>query len=142
LPAVGSFDAWSRRVRDLVYWMTKYDVSEAFRQNKAEDPRRQDDAALLGALYDVYGSKGFKSSDVFDIYSKVGGIKRGSGGNTTQKEIALCDTVECVLGSKRVDAKNFGYWARRVKGAHIGGFMLDTRHDTATNSNLITVRQT
>ena len=51
LPAVGSFDEWSRRVRDLVYWLTGYDVSEGFRRNKTEDPRRQADAALLAALF-------------------------------------------------------------------------------------------
>ena len=48
LPAVGSFDDWSRKVRDLVYWLTGYDVSEGFRRNKAEDPRRQRDAVFVG----------------------------------------------------------------------------------------------
>ena len=28
LPAIGSFDDWSCKVRDLVYWLTGYDVSE------------------------------------------------------------------------------------------------------------------
>ena len=41
LPAVGSFDAWCSRVRDLVYWLKGHDISEVFRRNKAEDPRRK-----------------------------------------------------------------------------------------------------
>ena len=53
---MGSFDEWSRKVRDLVYWLTGYDVSEGFRRNKAEDPRRQGDAALLAALYQHFGT--------------------------------------------------------------------------------------
>jgi hypothetical protein len=142
LPAVGSFDEWSPRVRDLVYWLTDYDVSEAFRRNKAEDPRRQDDAALMAALHDMYGNKPFKSSDVFAVYTKISTCKRGSGGSFTKRELAVYDALESVLGSKRVDAKAFGYWARRVKGAHTGGFLLDTQPDPATNTNDITVRKT
>ena len=143
LPAVGSFDGWSRHVRDLVYWLTGYDVSEAFHQNKAEDPRRQDDAALMAALHDQYGSKEFKSSNVFDVYSKVGNSKRPNSSVTvTPKELALYDALERVLGSKRVDAKAFGYWARRVNGARLGGFMLEIKHDPATNANVITIHKT
>jgi putative DNA primase/helicase len=57
LPAVGSFNDWSRKVRNLVYWLTGYDVSEAFHQNKAEDPRRQGDASLLAALHQHFGAR-------------------------------------------------------------------------------------
>ena len=71
LPAVGSFDEWSRKVRDLVYWLTGYDVSEGFRRNKAEDPRRQGDAALLAALYGHFGARPFKAADAIAIYKRV-----------------------------------------------------------------------
>lgn len=37
LPAIGSFKDWSRKVRDLVYWLTDCDVSEGLHLNKAED---------------------------------------------------------------------------------------------------------
>jgi hypothetical protein len=144
LPAIGSFNEWSRKVRDPVYWLTKYDLAEAFSQNKAEDPRRQNDAALAGALYDLYGNNSFKSSDVFAIFSKVNASKRATSGGTAfdPQEIALHDALEQVLGSKRVDAKSFGIWARRLDGAHNGGFLLETRHNPATNTNEITVRRT
>jgi putative DNA primase/helicase len=58
LPAVGSFDEWSRHIRDLVYWVTDYDVSRVFHQNKTEDPRRQSDAALLAALHQHFRRRG------------------------------------------------------------------------------------
>jgi putative DNA primase/helicase len=142
LPAVGSFDGWSHHVRDFVYWLTGYDVSEAFHQNKAEDPRRQDDAALMAALYDKYGSKEFKSSDVFDVYSKVSNFKRAPGDSgIATADLALHDALERVLGSRRVDAKSFGYWARRVNGARLGGFMLEAKHDPAKNANVITIKK-
>jgi putative DNA primase/helicase len=144
LPAVGSFPDWSRKVRDVVYWLTQYDLAEAFHQNKSEDPRRQDDAALACALHGLYGSNPFKSSRVCAVYSKVSASKRALSGSSsvTQNEIALYDALERVLGSKKVDARLFGFWARRLNGAHNGGFLLETRHNSATNANEMTVRRT
>jgi hypothetical protein len=140
LPAIGSFDEWSRRVRDLVYWLTDYDVSEAFRQNKVEDPRRQTDACLLAALYQHFGTTPFKAADPVDVHKRVAGLH--SSLSATPSERALHEALEDVLGNRKEDARLFGYWARRVKGAHVGGLILETKHDPATNANLITIRKT
>ncbi len=137
LPAIGSFDDWSRRVRDLVYWLTDYDVSEGFRRNKVEDPRRQADATLLAALYEHFGEKTFKGANVITVHEKVAVY-----GSATSSERALHDALDDVLGSRGVNSKLFGYWARRLNGAHNGGFILETKHDPATNANIITVRRT
>ena len=134
LPAVGSFGDWSRRVRDLVYWLTDYDVSEGFRRNKAEDPRRQGDAALLAALHQHFGAKRFKGADVIAVHEK-----RDSW---TVTEGALRDALNDVFDKRGVNAKLFGYFARRLNGAHNGGFILETHHNPATNANDITVRRT
>jgi hypothetical protein len=137
LPAVGSFDDWSRRVRDLVYWLTAYDVSEAFRRNKAEDPRRQADASLLAALHQHFGTKPIKGAEVIAVHERVA----APHSSWTLSERALHDALDDVLGSRGVNAKLFGHWARRVKGAHNGGFILETQHDRATNANVIIVRR-
>ena len=144
LPAVGSFDGWSRKVRDLVYWLTGYDVSEGFRQNKAEDPRRQGDGALLAALHHHFGTKPFKAADPIAVHKRVTDQRRSSLilPTPTTTEQALHEAVEDVLGSRDANAKIFGYWARRVKGARIGGFILETHHNPATNANDITVQRT
>jgi hypothetical protein len=63
LPAVGSFSEWERKVRDLVWWLTGYDLSEEFDKNKKDDPEQQNDAALLAALRDYFGEKWFKASE-------------------------------------------------------------------------------
>jgi putative DNA primase/helicase len=142
LPAVGSFDVWSRKVRDLVYWLTAYDVSEAFHRNKEEDPRRQGDAALLAALHQHFGVNPFKAADAITVHKRVS--DRGRSSLTplapTPTEQGLHVAIEDVLGSRDVNAKLFGYWARRVKGARIGGFILDLSHNPATNANDITVQ--
>jgi putative DNA primase/helicase len=137
LPAVGSFDDWSHKVRDLVYWVTGYDVSKAFHQNKAEDPRRQGDASLLAALHQHFGTKPFKAADPITVHERV-----HSSFTPAATEQALREALENVLGSRDVNAKLFGYWARRVKGAHNGGFILETHHNPTTNANDITVRRT
>ena len=145
LPAVGSFDDWSRKVRDLVYWLTDYDVSKAFQQNKAEDPRRLGDASLLAALHQHFGVNPFKAADPIAVHKRV----KDQGRSTLQSpaptaaEQALHDAIEDVLGSQKAnDAKTFGYWARRIKGARIEGFILETHHNSVTNANDITVRRT
>jgi putative DNA primase/helicase len=142
LPGVGSFDEWSRRVRDLVYWVTDYDVSEAFRRNKEEDPRRQGDAALLAALYQHFGTNPFKSADPIAVHKRVTDQRRPPHilPAPAPTEQALHEAIENALGSKDANSKLFGYWARRVKGARIGGFILDTNHNPTTNANDITVQ--
>ncbi len=144
LPAVGSFDEWSRKVRDLVYWLTGYDVSEAFRRNKAEDPRRQADGALLAALHQHYGTNSFKAAELISVHETLTDQRRSSPSELSRRplEQALYDALEDVLGSRNINAKAFGYWARRVKGARMGGFILETIRNTTTNTNDITVRRT
>lgn len=140
LPAVGSFDEWATRVRDLVYWLTNYDVSVVFRQNKAEDPRRQADAALLAALHQHFGATPFKAAEATAVHKKVEDARRSTASiQLTASEQALHDALDDALGSKGVNPKLFGYCARRLKGAHNGGFILEVEHDPATNSNLITI---
>ena len=141
LPAVGSFDAWSHQIRDLVYWLTDYDVSECFRRNKAEDPRRQNDASLLAALDGHFGMAPFRAAEVILVYQRVEDHRRSPYAHSAPKssEQLVHDALDDVLGSRGVNAKLLGFWARRVKGAHQGGFVLETQHDAATNSNTITV---
>jgi hypothetical protein len=141
LPAVGSFDEWSRKVRDLVHWLTDYDVSDAFRRNKAEDPKRQGDGALLAALHGHFGTNPFKSADPIGIHRRVTDHRRSSLilPAPTPSEHAVHEALEDVLGARDINAKLFGYWARRVKGSRTGGFMLETHQNPTTNANDITI---
>jgi putative DNA primase/helicase len=142
LPAVGSFDDWSRKVRDLVFWLTSYDVSEGFRRNKAEDPRRQADASLLSALYQHFGTTPFKAADVIEVHKQVIDHRRRSSPTVaapTPTEQAVYEGLEDVLSARDINAKLFGYWARRVKGSRTGGFMLETQQNPTTNANDITI---
>jgi putative DNA primase/helicase len=142
LPAAGSFEEWSRKVRDLVYWLTDYDVAEAFRENKAEDPRRQADATLLAALHQHFGSVPFRAAQVIAIYKRVGDHRRSPHTHAPPMtaEQAIYEALEDVLGAKDITAKVLGYWARRMKGSRTGGYTLDTQRNTATHANDFIVR--
>jgi hypothetical protein len=144
LPAVGSFKEWSRKVRDPVYWLTGCDVSEGFHLNKAEDPHRQNDASLLEALYNCFfdeakapRTKEFKGADVIAVYEK---LKRSRSATTSER--AVHSALNEVIGDRRVDAKAFGWWARRATGAHCGDFLLEARHHKTANANIFTVKCT
>ena len=143
LPAVGSFDEWSRKVRDLVYWLTDYNVSEGFRRNKAEDPRRQGDRLCLLHCIDTSAQHRSKGPTFITVHKRVTDHRRTplSSPTPTPMEQAVYEALENVLSSRNIDAKIFGYWALRVKGAHLEGFMLETHHNTSTNSNDFTVRK-
>jgi putative DNA primase/helicase len=142
LPGIGSFELWARWVRDLIEWLFGYDISEGFQQNKEEDPRRQDDAALLAALHTIYGATTFKSSDVHTIYSDVANSKRHIYAPTpTPEQAALHSAIESAIGSKDITAKRIGQWAKRVDGAFIENYKLDVRFNRSSNSNEMTVRR-
>jgi hypothetical protein len=143
LPGVGSFDLWARWVRDLVAWLLSYDLSEAFQQNKEEGPRRQEDAALLAALHNMYGVSPFKSADVHAVYTKVVTHKRAPHlpPKPTAQEEELHAAIENAIGAKDVSARRVGQWARRVDGAFVERLKLEVRHDRATNANAITVQR-
>jgi hypothetical protein len=86
-PDPGSFDQWTRHVRDLVYWLTKQDVCDSFVQNKLADPKEQADIALLHALYNKYhGTKHgtFTANEVCMVYGVRG---------TPTPEVALVASV-------------------------------------------------
>jgi hypothetical protein len=135
LPEVGSFEDWGRKVRDLVYWLTGVDVAEGFRQNKEEDPHRQNDAALLEALY-VHFDK-FRSADVTAVYNDAKKFQYVPGAS----EAGVRDALNEVFGEGSVTSKNFGYWTRRKIGEYSGDFTMEKRGDT-DGSNVLSVRCT
>jgi hypothetical protein len=150
LPAVGSFAEWARKVRDLVYWVTDYDVGEGFHSNKAEDPRRQNDAALLAALYAAHWdealvprTKEFKGTDVIDMHSRVKNHVTIEPGQEIHDH-AVYDALNEVFdeSKRKVTPKNFGYWARSVSGAYHGDFVLRLRQDKHLGANVYWVECT
>ncbi len=123
---------------ETIEWLLCYDISEGFQQNKEEDPRRQEDAALLAALYDNYGTGPFKSADVHFICGNVSSHRRAPHLHPTKptpQEEELHAAIETAIGSKDITAKRIGQWAKRVDGAYIENYKLDLHHNRSSNSN-------
>ncbi len=155
LPGVGSFPEWERKVRDLVFSLTGYDLSEEFDKNKQQDPHRQNDVALLAALHNRFGTNWFKASEV-EVALKAASDRRRSGithaspvfTNTSTpaaqvaraaEEDAMLEAAEQVFGSKPVNAKSLGYWAKGLENAFVDGFVLRRQIDPHSKSNQLRV---
>jgi hypothetical protein len=152
LPAVGSFEEWSRKVRDLVFWLTEVDVAEGFHKNKEEDPLRQNDASLMEALLIHFWnhenperSKAFTSTEVMHVYEEASRRRNNTSIYAPYVSASvkrICDALDAIFSGNRrtrLGAQSLGKWAQRLNGAHTNSFLLETHHDTDANSNTITV---
>jgi hypothetical protein len=157
LPAVGSFPEWQRKVRDLIFWLTGYDLTREFDRNKQQDPHRQNDAALLAALHARFGTDWFKASEV-EAALKAACDRRRDGITPTTPvftaaptpaeqvarrtdEDAILEAAEQVFGSKPVNAKTLGHWAKGIENAFIEDFVLSRRVDPHSKSSRLKVER-
>jgi putative DNA primase/helicase len=134
--AVGSFDDWARKVRDLVYWLTGHDVSEGFQQNKKEDPDRRNDEALVAALHGVFGDSTFRSADAIAVHVKV-----SNNNPCGPEEQLLFNAIEEIFDKRSASSKSLGVWAHRQDKVHTKDFILKLGRDDISNTNTITVRK-
>jgi hypothetical protein len=155
LPAVGSFPEWERKVRDLVFWLSGYDLSQEFDKNKQDDPHRQNDAALLAAMHNHFGENWFKPSEVETALKRAAGRRSAHFGlepgffsslsedqrRQWAEEDALLEASEQVFGSKPVNAKVLGHWAKGNENAFVEDFVLRRQNDKHSKSNQIKVEK-
>jgi hypothetical protein len=98
-------------------------------------------STILETLIDAPKTNPFRAAEAIAIHKRVTDYRRSSliTPAPTPSEPAVHEALEDVLGARDINAKLFGYWARRVKGSRAGGFMLETQHNTTTKSNDITI---
>jgi putative DNA primase/helicase len=157
LSAVGSFPEWEHKVRDLLFWLTGYDLTEEFEKNKKDDPHRQNDAALLAALYTHFGANWFKAAEV-EAALKAAATRRREGTCHSSPvftsvptpaalvarmaaEEAVLEAAEQVFGSRPVNAKTLGHWARGLENAFVDVFVLRRQFDSHNKTNFLKVER-
>jgi Primase C terminal 2 (PriCT-2)/RepB DNA-primase from phage plasmid len=69
--AAGSFPEWEHRVRDLVMWLVKVDVTDQFARNREIASDKQADATLLHALHGIFSSRPFLAGKAQHIYEEI-----------------------------------------------------------------------
>lgn len=109
----GSYDRWSRFVREPLIWLGEEDPIKCLEQSRAEDPIRIAAQTLVEQWAAHLGTeKSYKVGEIIDCATGGGGM-----GLTRPEFYALL--VE-QAGSRRrdevVDGKRLGYWLRSIKG--------------------------
>jgi putative DNA primase/helicase len=144
--AAGSFPEWEQRVRDLIMWLTRIDITAQFARNAEVATDKQSNAILLSALRGVFGNAPFFAGDVQRIYDELAHSKRQGGklivtsDATRITEIALFEALDEKFPFKPVNTQLFGSWARMVANTYIAGLRL-TREDASGNRTKLCILQ-
>lgn len=124
----GSFEDWERLVRQCVCWLIRDRVApeemsdplEAMTLNKAEDPQRQQHAAVLEAWFGLYADKPVQVRDIVKLVEA--GVR-----DTTQPAVRafveLVSEIKPLIGG--FNSQHLSGWLRKHKGRVLGGYRLD-----------------
>jgi hypothetical protein len=131
--SVGSFPDWERKIRNLVRWLTGYDLTEEFAKNKAQDPIRQEMIAFLSACDDLYTTSNvktggwFRASEVEADCAKAYELRHSSGkqpGSDDRKREALLDSTLACLDGGPITANKISRLFGKLANAYHGGCVL------------------
>ena len=119
LEPVGTFEAWSRLVRDCLIWLGEPDPWLSTEQIRGEDPIIGNNIAALQAWFDTFGSDKKITKDVIEAaFSKTEGT---AGSLAKFKNPALQDALR-VVTDNNLNSQTLGSWLRGLKDRPFGGF--------------------
>lgn len=122
LPPLGSFEAWSRRVRDPLIALGLADPCSVLDELHKEDPERESAQEVLSEWHHAFGDTATSVADA---------IRRATG---TGGDSDLRDALDVVAGSPGgLVAKRLGRWLLKHKGRILGGLVLRRDHDPKAN---------
>lgn len=106
-PPLGSFEEWSRRVRDALIWLGMPDPVTVMERTFDGDPEREAAIAVLAAWREVFGRDSATAAEAART-ATAGGL--------------LADSLEGIAGrAGKVSTKVLGRWLRRHEGRVMGG---------------------
>lgn len=109
---LGSFEAWSRRVRDALIWLGMPDPVGVMERSRAADPEREAGVAIVHAWHERFGSAAKTAADV--LAAATGDHAGGLG-----------DALALLGGPAGVPtAKSLGRWLRTHQGRVLDGLVL------------------
>lgn len=122
----GSFDQWSRMVREPLVWMGLPDPVESIRTLEAIDPEREGLRVMLSAVSAAVGRREFKSADLIVAAqrSKRQADLADAGGPSINQEdeqrLHEALTSVCERNGE-FNAKMLGRWLLKMHGRYEGG---------------------
>ncbi|MFQ3895472.1 hypothetical protein [Sphingobium sp. R-7] len=125
LPALASFEDWSRIVRSALVWLGRDDPVMTMEAARAEDPVISSLREVFQAWYDAVGSSGRTAGKIKEMAEELNPFGNESHGDLHR---ALCEIAEGNRGG--IDVKRLGRWLGRHKGRIVDGLKL-SGHDDA-----------
>jgi putative DNA primase/helicase len=112
LPPLGSFETWSRLVREAIVWAGGQDPVQSLETGRASDPQRERLLAIMAAWWDAFGDREVTASEVINKASSDKGLRDA------------LDTIK--QDNQEVTAKRLGEWLARVSGQRIRNARFET----------------
>ena len=115
----GSFEEWSRLVREPLVWLGLPDPVDSIRTLEAADPERTQLNAMLQTVSAAYGTREFKAGELVTAASAKQQQRTLDGGVvlTVEQATALREALQAVCERNgELSHKALGRWLERVKG--------------------------
>ena len=128
LPPYGSFETWSRRVREALVWLGCADPCDTVESVRADDPQRSDLAAILAQWKQHLGFfKRYTAADVIECATFIGSAR--SVGGKIVLESARADFKHALLsvagsGGERINHQKLGIWLASNEHKIVDGMWL------------------
>lgn len=119
----GSFEVWSRMVREPLIWLGLPDPVESIRVLEAADPEREQLRAMLSALHLAFGHREFKAVEAIHASQARRQAELGSGPAPTEEQReGLAEALQAVCERNgELNIKALGRWLLRMHGRIEGG---------------------
>lgn len=118
LAPVGSFEEWSRRVRDALVWLGEPDVASTIKEVREGDPERKVLQAMLIGWHNVIGSKKIRASDA------IAEAQRAVASDPNDEKAAdLLEAMESVAGEpdRSISSIRLGTYLSRHARRNVAG---------------------
>lgn len=125
LPALASFEEWSRIVRSALVWLGRADPCETMERARADDPVIAGLSAILRAWYEAAGGTGYTAGgirELTDLKNPFGNVIHGE----------LFDALHEVADDRRggIDTRRLGHYLTRHQGRVIDGLKFIVTDDS------------
>lgn len=137
LPPLGSFEDWSRRVRDALVWAGAVDPVSTMNALRDDDPEMQTRVRVFETWHALFADGARNIREITHLSKRV----EDPQATTVANEQALIEELSTIGQRRGFDAQALGYWLRGNRGRIAGGLRLDAETDTHAKSKRWRVRR-
>ncbi|MFS0738187.1 hypothetical protein ABC347_14180 [Sphingomonas sp. 1P06PA] len=124
LPALASFEAWSRIVRSALVWLGRSDPVDTMDKARADDPVMSSLKAVLSTIYQAIGNSPRTTGAMKEVAELLNPLGNPINGELRQ---ALVEVADDRRGG--IDPKRLGHYFGRHQGRIVDGFKVLAAED-------------